>query len=161
MTVAVGLWGRRRAQQLQLLRDELCVIHVGCRSVSHGGVAFNLWDVGGCDKIRPLWRHYFQACSVFHRPNHLLSSSPPPPTPSSSSSSSSTVVTSSASPFRHPPSPPHPSTLNKFPIAKTSRPSSNLSPNPNCSVTPTQPHPLKTAHLGCCVAASRQRKFRY
>lgn len=19
-----------------------------------------LWDVGGCDKIRPLWRHYFQ-----------------------------------------------------------------------------------------------------
>eukprot|EP01125_Pyxidicula_operculata_P002224 TRINITY_DN12133_c0_g1_i1.p1 TRINITY_DN12133_c0_g1~~TRINITY_DN12133_c0_g1_i1.p1 ORF type:complete len:545 (+),score=103.73 TRINITY_DN12133_c0_g1_i1:2-1636(+) len=21
---------------------------------------FTLWDVGGCDKIRPLWRHYFQ-----------------------------------------------------------------------------------------------------
>eukprot|EP00619_Florenciella_sp_RCC1007_P008993 CAMPEP_0205928366 /NCGR_PEP_ID=MMETSP1325-20131115/24648_1 /ASSEMBLY_ACC=CAM_ASM_000708 /TAXON_ID=236786 /ORGANISM="Florenciella sp., Strain RCC1007" /LENGTH=88 /DNA_ID=CAMNT_0053297393 /DNA_START=1 /DNA_END=263 /DNA_ORIENTATION=- len=19
-----------------------------------------MWDVGGCDKIRPLWRHYFQ-----------------------------------------------------------------------------------------------------
>ena len=119
MTVAVGLWGRRRALQLQLLRDELCVTHVGCRSVSHGGVAFCLWDVGGCDKIRPLWRHYFQACSVFHRPHHLLLSPPPPPTPSSSSSSSSTVMTSSASPFRQPPSPPHPSTLNKFPIAKT------------------------------------------
>ena len=23
-------------------------------------LAFTSWDVGGCDKIRPLWRHYFQ-----------------------------------------------------------------------------------------------------
>lgn len=23
-------------------------------------VNFTIWDVGGCDKIRPLWRHYFQ-----------------------------------------------------------------------------------------------------
>lgn len=22
--------------------------------------SFTIWDVGGCDKIRPLWRHYFQ-----------------------------------------------------------------------------------------------------
>ncbi|CAM9179278.1 unnamed protein product, partial [Ectocarpus fasciculatus] len=22
--------------------------------------AFTFWDVGGCDKIRPLWKHYFQ-----------------------------------------------------------------------------------------------------
>lgn len=28
-------------------------------TVRHGGVDFTAWDVGGCDKIRPLWRHYF------------------------------------------------------------------------------------------------------
>ncbi|XP_046584620.1 ADP-ribosylation factor-like [Haliotis rubra] len=27
------------------------------------GVNFTVWDVGGQDKIRPLWRHYFQNCS--------------------------------------------------------------------------------------------------
>ncbi len=47
-----------------LLHDALCVMHVGCRSVSQDGVAFCFWDVGGCDKIRPLWRHYFQNCQV-------------------------------------------------------------------------------------------------
>ena len=25
------------------------------------------WDVGGCDKIRPLWRHYFQGGSSLFR----------------------------------------------------------------------------------------------
>ena len=25
-------------------------------------VTFTVWDVGGQDKIRPLWRHYFQGC---------------------------------------------------------------------------------------------------
>ena len=24
------------------------------------GVSFTVWDVGGQDKIRPLWRYYFQ-----------------------------------------------------------------------------------------------------
>ena len=24
------------------------------------GLAFTVWDVGGQDKIRPLWRHYYQ-----------------------------------------------------------------------------------------------------
>jgi small GTP-binding protein len=24
------------------------------------GIDLTLWDVGGCDKMRPLWRHYFQ-----------------------------------------------------------------------------------------------------
>ena len=24
------------------------------------GVSFTVWDVGGQDKIRPLWQHYFQ-----------------------------------------------------------------------------------------------------
>jgi len=32
---------------------------VPCRDVS-----LTIWDVGGCDKIRPLWRHYFENTSV-------------------------------------------------------------------------------------------------
>ncbi len=26
-----------------------------------GKLTITAWDVGGCDKIRPLWRHYMQA----------------------------------------------------------------------------------------------------
>ena len=29
-------------------------------TVQYGNVNFTMWDVGGCDKIRPLWRHYYQ-----------------------------------------------------------------------------------------------------
>lgn len=29
------------------------------------GVNFKVWDVGGCDKIKPLWRHYFADTDVF------------------------------------------------------------------------------------------------
>ena len=29
-------------------------------TVDIAGVSFTIWDVGGCDKIRPLWRHYYQ-----------------------------------------------------------------------------------------------------
>ena len=28
-------------------------------TVTYKNVKFNVWDVGGQDKIRPLWRHYF------------------------------------------------------------------------------------------------------
>lgn len=33
-------------------------------TVTYKNVKFNVWDVGGQDKIRPLWRHYFsgKAC---------------------------------------------------------------------------------------------------
>jgi ADP-ribosylation factor protein 6 len=27
--------------------------------VTYKNVKFNVWDVGGQDKIRPLWRHYY------------------------------------------------------------------------------------------------------
>lgn len=30
------------------------------RTVDYNNVQFTVWDVGGQDKIRPLWRHYFQ-----------------------------------------------------------------------------------------------------
>ena len=28
-------------------------------TVEHKGIQFTVWDVGGQDKIRPLWRHYY------------------------------------------------------------------------------------------------------
>jgi hypothetical protein len=28
------------------------------------GLFFTAWDVCGCDKIRPLWRHYTSACNA-------------------------------------------------------------------------------------------------
>ncbi|KAF0903162.1 hypothetical protein E2562_025745 [Oryza meyeriana var. granulata] len=29
-------------------------------TVEYKNMSFGVWDVGGQDKIRPLWRHYFQ-----------------------------------------------------------------------------------------------------
>lgn len=29
-------------------------------TVEYKNICFTVWDVGGQDKIRPLWRHYFQ-----------------------------------------------------------------------------------------------------
>eukprot|EP01044_Picomonas_judraskeda_P032226 COSAG03_NODE_12368_length_550_cov_1.141907_1_plen_146_part_10 len=29
-------------------------------TVEHKNLTFTVWDVGGKDKIRPLWRHYYQ-----------------------------------------------------------------------------------------------------
>ncbi len=29
-------------------------------SVEYKNISFTVWDVGGQDKIRPLWRHYYQ-----------------------------------------------------------------------------------------------------
>lgn len=29
-------------------------------TVDYKNICFTVWDVGGQDKIRPLWRHYFQ-----------------------------------------------------------------------------------------------------
>jgi GTPase SAR1 family protein len=28
--------------------------------VEYKNISFTVWDVGGQDKIRPLWRHYYQ-----------------------------------------------------------------------------------------------------
>ena len=32
------------------------------------GTEVTIWDVGGCDKIRPLWRHYFQVDELYPVP---------------------------------------------------------------------------------------------
>jgi len=33
-------------------------------TVEYKSANITMWDVGGCDKIRPLWRHYFQGTDV-------------------------------------------------------------------------------------------------
>lgn len=40
----------------------LVFFHVGfnVETVEYKNISFTVWDVGGQDKIRPLWRHYFQ-----------------------------------------------------------------------------------------------------
>lgn len=49
--------------------------HVGfnVEKVQYKNVMFTVWDVGGQEKLRPLWRHYFNntdglVCSLIFRP---------------------------------------------------------------------------------------------
>jgi len=47
--------------KLKLNQDVTTIPTVGfnVETVTYKNVRFNVWDVGGQDKIRPLWRHYF------------------------------------------------------------------------------------------------------
>lgn len=38
----------------------LCCAGFNVETVEYKNISFTVWDVGGQDKIRPLWRHYFQ-----------------------------------------------------------------------------------------------------
>ena len=43
------------------MRKELNVFQgFNVETVEYKNIQFTVWDVGGQDKIRPLWRHYFQ-----------------------------------------------------------------------------------------------------
>jgi len=33
-------------------------------TVPYKDVSFTIWDVGGCDKIRPLWKHYYHNTQI-------------------------------------------------------------------------------------------------
>lgn len=35
-------------------------------TVEYKNISFTVWDVGGQDKIRPLWRHYYQNTQYEH-----------------------------------------------------------------------------------------------
>ena len=37
-----------------------CHAGFNVETVEYKNVCFTVWDVGGQDKIRPLWRHYYQ-----------------------------------------------------------------------------------------------------
>lgn len=56
--------------KLKLGQDVTTIPTVGfnVESVTYKNVKFNVWDVGGQDKIRPLWRHYFSG--AFPPPTH-------------------------------------------------------------------------------------------
>ncbi|KAI2638653.1 ADP-ribosylation factor 6 [Hypomontagnella submonticulosa] len=47
--------------KLKLGQDVTTIPTVGfnVETVTYKNVKFNVWDVGGQDKIRPLWRHYY------------------------------------------------------------------------------------------------------
>ncbi|CAG9319160.1 unnamed protein product [Blepharisma stoltei] len=38
----------------------ISTIGFNVETIRHKNVRFNIWDVGGDQKIRPLWRHYYQ-----------------------------------------------------------------------------------------------------
>jgi hypothetical protein len=53
--------------KLKLNQDVTTIPTVGfnVETVTYKNVKFNVWDVGGQDKIRPLWRHYFSGMFWF------------------------------------------------------------------------------------------------
>jgi len=40
------------------------VVGFNVETVEYKNISFTVWDVGGQDKIRPLWRHYYQNTQV-------------------------------------------------------------------------------------------------
>jgi ADP-ribosylation factor protein 6 len=60
--------------KLKLDQDVTTIPTVGfnVETVTYKNTKFNVWDVGGQDKIRPLWRHYFSGMfSAFQGPGRL------------------------------------------------------------------------------------------
>ena len=57
--------------KLKLGQDVTTIPTVGfnVETVTYKNVKFNVWDVGGQDKIRPLWRHYFSGKSASTPPD--------------------------------------------------------------------------------------------
>ncbi|XP_041010971.1 ADP-ribosylation factor 2-like isoform X2 [Juglans microcarpa x Juglans regia] len=44
-------------------RQSACICHgpgFNVETVKYKNISFTVWDIGGQDKIRPLWKHYFQ-----------------------------------------------------------------------------------------------------
>jgi ADP-ribosylation factor protein 1 len=61
----LGLDASGRTTLLYLLKlgevvTTIPTIGFNVETVRHEQTELTIWDVGGCDKIRPLWRHYFQ-----------------------------------------------------------------------------------------------------
>ena len=61
----LGLDSSGRTTMLYMLKlgeivTTIPTIGFNVEDIEYRGAKFTAWDVGGCDKIRPLWRHYFQ-----------------------------------------------------------------------------------------------------
>jgi len=50
----------RRSVSLALGDDTHRGLGFNVETVEYKNISFTVWDVGGQDKIRPLWRHYYQ-----------------------------------------------------------------------------------------------------
>ena len=46
--------------QVGTVVSTITTIGFNVETVEYKNISFTVWDVGGQDKIRPLWRHYFQ-----------------------------------------------------------------------------------------------------
>ncbi|KAE9597984.1 putative small GTPase superfamily, ARF/SAR type, P-loop containing nucleoside triphosphate hydrolase [Lupinus albus] len=46
--------------QVAIADNFAAVVWFNVETVEYKNISFTVWDVGGQDKIRPLWRHYFQ-----------------------------------------------------------------------------------------------------
>ena len=42
----------------------VCAAGFNVENVEYKNISFTVWDVGGQDKFRPLWRHYYQNTQV-------------------------------------------------------------------------------------------------
>ncbi|NXN74196.1 ARF5 factor, partial [Himantopus himantopus] len=69
LLVAVGLDAAGKTTILYKLKlgeivTTIPTIGFNVETVEYKNICFTVWDVGGQDKIRPLWRHYFQNTQV-------------------------------------------------------------------------------------------------
>lgn len=65
LTISVGLDAAGKTTILYKLKlgeivTTIPTIGFNVETVEYKNICFTVWDVGGQDKIRPLWRHYFQ-----------------------------------------------------------------------------------------------------
>ena len=44
---------------MKIVCVQLVSVGFNVETVEYKNINFTVWDVGGQDKIRPLWRHYF------------------------------------------------------------------------------------------------------
>ncbi|SCU97287.1 LAMI_0F09516g1_1 [Lachancea mirantina] len=50
--------------KLNKIKTTAPTVGFNVETVSYRNVKFNMWDVGGQDRLRPLWRHYFPATTA-------------------------------------------------------------------------------------------------
>lgn len=50
--------------KLNKIKTSAPTVGFNVETVSFRNVKFNMWDVGGQDRLRPLWRHYFPATTA-------------------------------------------------------------------------------------------------
>lgn len=56
---ALALWFIDFKMNLWFIALSSCYVGFNVEKVQYKNVIFTVWDVGGQEKLRPLWRHYF------------------------------------------------------------------------------------------------------